>query len=603
MVSTPLMRLACVVLAFRFGAVESLRKRRTASPKRVLGAVESFAHVEKPQEVPWQTLLMRAQPGPMAAASPEDRDAAPHAPPERFAAEAHLVNQQRRTWPGEHGTIRTGLALSGGGARSLSWCSGALRALTNLGLMDKIEAVSSVSGGTWTSSVFMFQKKYHETELLGAPSNFSELTLEELSKPIFKLNDVVSQSTNARLVWFAARYPFDQVWERMMQHFILRPFELGDMNTFIAANESHVADIIRRNPKLHFGDFLWPHPSRPKVFIMNGIMTCPKYYGVVWEDSPPFQMSPDFTGIPHWPKYNQERGEPESIKYEGTWGVNSDVEIVAGGGLLETFAFGGASPSSQNTDGQITVDRPERSMSLTTATAISSGPISMPQRYAWPFLPEGQTQEAVKYSFADAGIVENTGLLALLQRKVRRAVSVVSGNQITDLTIDFCNPGGRNESEWEEIFTSGKHTPEQVTSMFGYRFRNLMKDRKHVHVFPKDRALPLMCRFQELKKAGKPSVLAETLPVLENQWHGIEGGFDVKVVFIVLDVSTDFEKSLPESMQKELEENSMFSAHPAYSTFEHLDTMYLKRPISNLLAAQAEYSVRVNEELFREVLG
>merc|ERR1740123_53451 len=107
----------------------------------------------------------------------------------------------------------------------------------------------------------------------------------------------------------------------MVSRFILGPFDLGDRATFLAANESHMADIIRRNPQLRFKDFLWPHPLRPKVFIMNGIMTVPQDYAELWHDvlenAAPFQVSPDFAGTAFWPKYNRESRNPETIHYEG----------------------------------------------------------------------------------------------------------------------------------------------------------------------------------------------------------------------------------------------------------------------------------------------
>merc|ERR1740121_1582929 len=131
---------------------------------------------------------------------------------------------------------------------------GVLRALVHFGLMDDIDAISSVSGGGWAASVFMFQEKYPLSELLGPLSNFSELTFEEVLKPKFKLNDAVAESTNAVLAWYGARYPFEQVWEMMMTRFILGPFDLGNRTTFLAANESHAADIIRRNPQLRLED-------------------------------------------------------------------------------------------------------------------------------------------------------------------------------------------------------------------------------------------------------------------------------------------------------------------------------------------------------------
>ncbi|CAD0302421.1 hypothetical protein [Xanthomonas hortorum] len=41
-----------------------------------------------------------------------------------------------------------GICLSGGGSRALSCALGQLRGLRSLGLLDKVAAISSVSGGT-----------------------------------------------------------------------------------------------------------------------------------------------------------------------------------------------------------------------------------------------------------------------------------------------------------------------------------------------------------------------------------------------------------------------------------------------------------------------
>ena len=87
-------------------------------------------------------------------------------------------------------------------------------------------------------------------------------------------------------------------------------------------------------------------------------------------------------------------------------------------------------------------------------------------------------------------------------------------------------------------------------------------------------------------KAGKPLVFTATLPVLENKWYGTQGGFNVQAVFVGLDVSTNFEKTLPISTQEELKSNELFAGHPRYHFSHHgLEVFQLKRPISNLLTA------------------
>lgn len=54
--------------------------------------------------------------------------------------------------------LRTGVCFSGGGSRALTVTMGVLRALESLGLIPHVDAISSVSGGTWASSIYMFAK-------------------------------------------------------------------------------------------------------------------------------------------------------------------------------------------------------------------------------------------------------------------------------------------------------------------------------------------------------------------------------------------------------------------------------------------------------------
>ena len=53
---------------------------------------------------------------------------------------------------------RIGLALSGGGYRAAAYHLGTLRALYRLGILDKIDVISSVSGGSITSAYYLLHK-------------------------------------------------------------------------------------------------------------------------------------------------------------------------------------------------------------------------------------------------------------------------------------------------------------------------------------------------------------------------------------------------------------------------------------------------------------
>lgn len=54
---------------------------------------------------------------------------------------------------------RIGLALSGGGYRAAAYHIGTLRALNKLGILDKVDVISSVSGGSITSAYYVLNKE------------------------------------------------------------------------------------------------------------------------------------------------------------------------------------------------------------------------------------------------------------------------------------------------------------------------------------------------------------------------------------------------------------------------------------------------------------
>ena len=83
-------------------------------------------------------------------------DGSCHRPKPPIKAHVALVNSEHPTFPGSQAAIRTGVCFSGGGSRALSFALGILRALESLQLIPHVDAISSVSGGTWASSIYMF---------------------------------------------------------------------------------------------------------------------------------------------------------------------------------------------------------------------------------------------------------------------------------------------------------------------------------------------------------------------------------------------------------------------------------------------------------------
>lgn len=523
--------------------------------------------------------------------------------PELFRANMVEVNQQKPNWPGEHANVKVGLALSGGGTRAIAWGLGVLRALEHMGLMSKFDALSTVSGGTWIGAPYMFQTKYTLDELFGPMTDPGKLTEQELNKASARLNDMSSEPTTAKLALFATIWPGHLVWEKMITDVILNQFNLGVReNMYMAASDEHRSDIIRRNPQLKKGQFHIPAPGRAKVFIMGGIITAPTSYTTNFDNAVPFQISPDYTGVSSWTNYSQGEAKPMRYTSHKQNGFLRPVDLIMGGGFIESFAHGAKEPSDQSRSGEVTVEKVNGgSLSLSTAVTISSAPLFRPRRYSWPVMPTGKKQRAYEFEFADGGICENSGLHPLLARRTRKVVQVVASDKGLATSIDWCKD--RSEEEWQEIHGTCADSACLVSSMFGYKARAFLNNKVRNKVFPTERAQPFFCRLQNLKKAGKPAVFTETFPVLENQWYGIEGGYDVEVLWVILEKSSEFEEKLPSSTQEVLKSNEDYKNHPYYHVYsEEIDVFWLKRPLSNLLAAQAEYSVMQNQSLVRNFL-
>lgn len=64
-----------------------------------------------------------------------------------------------------------GLALSGGGTRSASFSIGVMKALQENGILDKIDVISSVSGGSYASYWYFMQNYYLNRKGLGNPGD------------------------------------------------------------------------------------------------------------------------------------------------------------------------------------------------------------------------------------------------------------------------------------------------------------------------------------------------------------------------------------------------------------------------------------------------
>jgi hypothetical protein len=485
---------------------------------------------------------------------------------------------------------------------------GHLRALEDLNVMASVDAVSSVSGGTWASSVYMFANR-KLNKLLGAPTVPSQLSPEVLSQTPPELGATATTDWQSTAAWkLFEGAPWDKLWQYMCGAALLKPFALDALDAFMAPDLETAQRIQTENPHLKNSKFLIPQRGRPKTFVINGAVLAPLGYVANGSNIVSLQMSPDFTGSPFYPNGSE-------VVYGGNV---KPLQRLVGGGFVETFAFGGSAPIEPwQEDERAKVMSPALPFSLVDAVGISSAAPGFALAKSYPDLaglvdpqvqywPVGHSSSSVvpsamTYEMGDGGNLENTGLLAMLQRGAKKIGWFVNGYFPIKVPVDICTPSWTLTPK----FDPNGMISDQIYDKFGFGyaskgFNGVSEFIGNNQVFDSDQLVPLLCALKELVDQGKPAVHKITQTVLQNSWWGIEGGFTVDLVLVYNNKCADFEASLPEATQELIgKKGGELETFPYYKT----GVGGLTSAQVNLLAAQAEYAVRQNAQLFQELFA
>jgi len=531
-----------------------------------------------------------------------------------LSARVAPVNAEQPAFPDEQGRVVTALVLSGGGTRSQVASLGVLRALESLGLMGSVDAISAVSGGSWAAAPYVFAHM-DPSELLGAETVPADLTLQELSRTPCPLGRTATAGTTriaTDLAWHGM--PPQHLWIYTIGRAILEPFGLDDMTAYMASDAAAVQRIRHANPQLRNATFFVPRQGTPRTLVMSGTILAPTGYQAAAQNVVSLQMSPDFSGSPFYPdggrvRYGSESGRP-----------NDELAEVVGGGFVETFAFGGLTPFQESGGKTVRMPAPLEPLSLAKAVGISSaGPASAltqvgphgsidiaalnPRSNFWPVMDgafAGEQQPAATYTVGDGGNIDNSGLLAMLQRGAQKIVWLVNTGKEVPPSPNFCRRSHLIESEASLV-------DSQLSDKFGYWTQDdLGEFLTHNQVFDPSELPRLLCDLQRLSEVGRPLVVMRQLQVLENRWWGIPGGNEVSVLFVYNGLVSEFVAQLPEETQASIQRGALgdFARFPHYwPVFQNLaEATALTDKQVNLLAAQSEYVVRRTAALFRMVL-
>eukprot|EP00457_Paulinella_chromatophora_P003435 gb/GEZN01003443.1/.p1 GENE.gb/GEZN01003443.1/~~gb/GEZN01003443.1/.p1 ORF type:complete len:650 (-),score=77.16 gb/GEZN01003443.1/:173-2122(-) len=529
--------------------------------------------------------------------------------------------KQGASFPSDIG-VRRAIGLSGGGQRAVNSQTGVLRALLKMSpkFLNQLDAWGAVSGGSWFSAGFLYAENYTDTQLLGEQAPPPEqLTLDTLKNlpPGAIARIVVNQSSNSilgRALFVDPTLPRSQWWPTITKGAFLAPLGLEDklMVELTRENVQRVREAAAVTPTLRQPkNFLRSRLNRPPVKIFIGVLVAPFGYAGDSTGRRFFQMSGDFIGSPYWADASKVHTFIDNTFY------NSTDTVAVGGGFVESFAYGRPPYGTDWVPGIVSLPPPATSFSLVDAISISSNAAAFYAQLSsasqinntfypyWPIDPETASSDARSWCIGDGGIIEDEALIPMLQRGARQFMAL--GNRDTGLItrsqVDLCaDSTWKNETQARASALQQKWIADYHLSFFG-----VSEFFDQNQVFPYSELRPLLCQMQDLKEAGKPILLRSTQVVLPNQFWGIQGGWNVDMVWYYLDKSTKFEGRLPAETQAQiaLGPAGAFANFPIYSTiFQNPgEPTNLTQEQFNLLAAQSEWAFQEQRDMIMDWAG
>jgi hypothetical protein len=341
-----------------------------------------------------------------------------------------------------------GVCFSGGGPRAMSAGMGQMRALLRSPLYDLIGAISCVSGGSWFGSIFSYTKATIDDEdLLGPITAPNTITLASARRmPRKRLAWGLTHNDNERITdvvtsEYLSGTPINRLYARMLNATLLSPFGIDRVKRFFALDDASVAAILANNPELTASDFYKMRANRP-YFIAGATQIYPTDEHLIMRH---FEYSPLYNGTPQL-------------------FANGSPKGAFGGGFVENFAFDSSAPQKPDAQGLINVSAPLHRFTISDLMGSSGAApgsvldmLGLPSLFAefhyWAPGSAGATPDPTvrKMSIVDGGDLENTGIVALLQRQY--PVIVVCVNTSTKMN--------QPDATYEGIDT-------QIAALFGY---------------------------------------------------------------------------------------------------------------------------------------
>jgi len=461
-----------------------------------------------------------------------------------------------------------GIAFSGGGTRSASASLGELRALNELGWLDRARYISSNSGGSWITVPYTYLPlSVDEDRFLGEyvpPSQLSDGNLAPTTVDELAMGTAIHNAGTASEIFELRRG--DEAYSDIVASIFLEPFGLHDSEKFFTFHKAARDSAVAANGELGATDFQIVERERPYL-VVTGVMigqqmsTDPNEYY-------PVDMTPLYTGI------------------RGRFELDKDGEtVVVGGGYIESFGYDSYEPQRRPADGRSTVrltgrlsrgDRPFDDRYRFTLSdvmgASSAAPLITLSRNYIPnaMFPEFRhwsvDRDAINHSgdrvrrksdefqHGDGADMDNLALTPLLVRKTENIIVFINSEEVFRKPATGC--GDIDE----------EHLTDDVISYFretGVLIHNI--------VFDDENGLAKICgAFDARQAAGKPLVYCQPYDVVANERHGITP-YETNICWAHMDRSRNWIGQLDvtagDLVRQLIAGEGSFSNFPHYLTF------------------------------------
>jgi len=426
-----------------------------------------------------------------------------------------------------------GLCFSGGGTRSASATVGQLRALHELGVLQKARYTAAASGGSWALVPYTYIDDRSLSNFLERYVPPGEFTNELVFKPgDDSLTEAVSEAAvTLKGLGYLLTLRGAEEYARTISDRFLKPFGLGDPEKWFTWNEQTAMDVLQRNPDLKsrgFGDYYVAAPSRPFPIIGGTIRHYDIFRAAVTNmqiKRVPVEYTPLYSGVRQWQPPNRYTRAPIGGGYVESFAYDSIRPVKAESGVAETWLYRRipwiTSPVLNLGD-------------VIGSSGAAPGELSfMVHTFGFPrfnhwspqSLDERGSVNDWRYAQEDGGLSENLAIMPLLARRVDRIVAFVNAQERVSVQMKACKSA--------ESYTNA--FPDYIEALFGRVTEGIYA---HTQVFEPCELNRIADEVQNCLANTNPAVVTTKLQVKANERFGVSP-YEVKVLWVFLEAKNE----------------------------------------------------------------